>query len=244
MHQNGQQDIILNSSSKFIQIHFLRTLKGPLKLRIPVLHVPAGRLRTARGEFVATRTSRLFHHAKTKFREVTCEASMLAPIQLPGSGVTNRSSVSKRETLLARHSHHSVFDQMKMAASVIKVSSWNRQLLRLKVRGAARINVAKAPYAACCPIPPLFIIICLFSQLPRFCLCSLGSLSRFSLGSPSVLPRFSGWDMKRHHGVYGVLPGDRPRDPEPHHSGRQLRHLAAGLPHLLHPVRLPGQRPH
>lgn len=50
--------------------------------------------------------------------------------------------------------------------------------------------------------------------------------------------------MKRHHGFYGVLPGDWPRHSQPHHPGCQLCHPAAGLSHLLHTVRLPGQGPH
>lgn len=50
--------------------------------------------------------------------------------------------------------------------------------------------------------------------------------------------------MKRHHGFHGILPGDWSRHPQPNYSGCQLCHLAPGLPHLLHPVRLPGQRPH
>lgn len=50
--------------------------------------------------------------------------------------------------------------------------------------------------------------------------------------------------MKRHHGFHGVVPRDWPSHSESHHPGGQLRHPPAGLPHLLHPLRLPRQRPH
>lgn len=75
---------------------------------------------------------------------------------------------------------------------------------------------------------------------------SLFSIFPFSFCWFSIISSFSGSgrDMKRHHGFHGILPGDWPRHPEPHHPGRQLCHPAPGLPHLLHPVRLPGKRPH
>lgn len=49
---------------------------------------------------------------------------------------------------------------------------------------------------------------------------------------------------RRHHGLSGELPGDRPRHFEPLHPHRQLRYLAPGLPDIMYHVWLPGQRSH
>lgn len=115
--------------------------------------------------------------------------------------------------------------------------SWSRHLI---IPRRPLLSFALSLFPASCPadVHHCGVFFCFslsFSQI---------SLSFFLIFPPSLPPLDPGRDMKRHHGFYGILPGDWPRHPEPHHPGRQLCHPAARFPHLLHPVRLPWQRPH
>ncbi len=56
--------------------------------------------------------------------------------------------------------------------------------------------------------------------------------------------RLSPSPSRRHHELHRWRCGDRPGHPQPHHPDRQLCHPPPRLPHLLHPLWLPGQGPH
>lgn len=127
--------------------------------------------------------------------------------------------------------------KLKWQLKLLKWAAFNHWLQELNRRGGIKIFERQSE-----------ISTLISAQGPAAARRDIPTAARFAEepdGSPWC-PHFSQSSesgMQRRHGSHGVLPGDWSSHSKPHHPHRQLRHPASGLSHLLHPVRLPRQRP-